>query len=164
MELTKVIDELENNVRNPAEGLPEEVFLMISRITPLVNVDLLIKNEKQDTLLTWRDDSINGCGWHIPGGIIRFKEKASDRINVVAHSELGTKVSFHNKPLEINEIILDQNNRGHFISLLFECVIIASLDEKLKYHGGSPKAGEWAWHKTCPDNLLSVQEIYRNRI
>ena len=73
MELREIIDILESSIPNPSKGLPEEVFLFVSRITPLINVDLLIKNEQNHTLLTWRNDSYY-LGWHIPGGIIRYKE------------------------------------------------------------------------------------------
>ena len=65
---------LENQIKNPSKGLPQEIFFFISRITPMINVDLLIKDEKGRTLLAWRDDEFYK-GWHIPGGIIRFKEK-----------------------------------------------------------------------------------------
>ena len=43
--------------------LPEELFYFISSITPLTNVDLLIKNKDNQTLLTWRDDKYYGPGW-----------------------------------------------------------------------------------------------------
>src|SRR5438105_4861558 len=50
-------------------GLPPEVFLFLSRVTPLLNVDLLIQDDRGRTLLTWRDDEFFGAGWHVPGGI-----------------------------------------------------------------------------------------------
>ncbi len=56
MGIKKIINQLEACVENPTTGLPEDVFLFVSRITPLVNVDLLIKNELNHTLLTWRDE------------------------------------------------------------------------------------------------------------
>ena len=35
---------LEKYIRNPKKGLPQNFFLFLSRVTPLINVDLLIKN------------------------------------------------------------------------------------------------------------------------
>ena len=55
-------------------GLPDDIFYLVSRLTPMINVDLLIVNERNEKLLTWREDQFYGPGWHIPGGIIRFKE------------------------------------------------------------------------------------------
>jgi colanic acid biosynthesis protein WcaH len=129
-------------------------------------VDLLIKNNENQTLLTWRDDNYHGPGWHIPGGIIRYKEKILNRINIVAKNELGVKVKFKKEPLAINEIINPKRrNRGHFISLLYECKLITPLDKKLEFKKGTPKPGQWAWHNKCPDNLLSVhKKIYRKFI
>ena len=33
----------------------------------MVNVDLLIRNDRRETLLTWRQDELYR-GWHIPAG------------------------------------------------------------------------------------------------
>ena len=43
---------LEAAIGPPEEGLPEDVLLFVSRVSPLVNVDLLIKDEQRRTLLT----------------------------------------------------------------------------------------------------------------
>ena len=156
------VDKLESSIINPSEGLPEEIFLFLTRITPMINVDLLIKNEQNYTLLTWRDDGYYPAGWHIPGGIIRFKETIEQRIHKVALSELGTDVIFKNIPIAINEVIHpSRKNRGHFISLLYECKLTGLPDKKLKYEKGIPKPGEWSWHKSCPDNIITTHEIYR---
>lgn len=160
--MKRSIQRLESVVEDPSKGLPEDVFLFISRITPMINVDLLIRNEKQHTLLTWRDDGYWAPGWHIPGGIVRFKELISDRLNAVAACELRAGIAFKNEPLAINEVIHpSRKNRGHFISLLYECVLTSALDGKLRYHKGIPKPGEWAWHKKCPENIIAVHEMYR---
>lgn len=166
MEIRNIIEQLESLINDPSKGLPEEVFLFLSRITPLINMDLLIKNEQNHTLLTWRDDGYYLPGWHIPGGIIRYKEKISDRIKAVAAIELGAKVKFKQTPLSINEIIHPlRRNRGHGISLLYECTLIGSLNENLRYEKETHKPGEWAWHKKCPKDLIPVHsEIYRNFI
>ena len=89
---------------DPRQGLPEEVFLFASRITPLINVDLLIQDDAGRTLLTWRDDEL-GQGWHIPGGIIRYKETSAERIRECARLELGAEVSFDAAPLLVLETI-----------------------------------------------------------
>ena len=45
---------LEKKITSPKKFLPEDFFLFIGRMTPFANVDLLIKNNKNETLLTWR--------------------------------------------------------------------------------------------------------------
>ena len=161
MELKKLIEEIEHYIRNPSIGLPDEVFYFISRITPLVNVDLLIKNQQGATLLTWREDQFYK-GWHIPGGIVRYKETFSERIKEVAKNELGAEIDFDPEPLAINNIIQSyRRDRGHFISILFGCRLTTKLDDKNRCKNiNEPKKNEWMWFKRCPKNLLIVHRIY----
>ena len=86
---TGILATLTSHIGDATQGLPEDVFLFLSGITPLFNVDLLIKNEAGQTLLTWRADQFYPESWHIPGGIVRFKEKITDRLAAVATNELG---------------------------------------------------------------------------
>ena len=152
---------LDKSVPDPKVGLPDEVFYFISRITPLINVDLLIKDERGRTLLAWRDDQHAGKGWHIPGGIIRFKETFETRIKEVAKSEIGTEVKFDPNPIAINEIINEKRNtRGHFISILYKCSLPSTfIPENKGLKEIDP--GFLKWHENCPDNLLEFHEIYR---
>lgn len=155
--LEKLLLKVEKFIDNPKERLPEDIFYFISKLTPLVNVDLLIKNDLNETLLTWRDDNFYGPAWHIPGGIIRFREKFDSRILKVAMQELGAEVTHEENPIAIRELFAKGRDiRGHFISLLCPC----RLKTKIKadpYLEGEPQHGQWAWHKNAPDNLLTNQ-------
>src|SRR5947209_6885664 len=116
MEISAAISVLESAIGDPRRGLPLEIFELVSRIAPLVNVDLLIQDAGR-TLLTWRDDEHFGAGWHVPGGIIRYKERADHRIRECARLELGAEVMFDPEPILVSEFIREeQNTRGHFIS------------------------------------------------
>ena len=165
MNINQCIDLIEKSLDSPTKGLPENIFLLLSRLTPLINVDLLIKNDQNQTLLTWRRaGEIYDPGWHIPGGIVRYKEKIVERIQAVAKNELNSKVVFSDTPLAINEIMLKQINRGHFISLLYSCKLIHEPDVHLRYLQGKPKIGEWAWHDSCPNELIFPHKIYKKFI
>jgi colanic acid biosynthesis protein WcaH len=159
--LGNLVRELQAITEDPTQGLPEDLFLYASQITPLVNVDLLIKDEVKGVLLTWRDDEHYNAGWHVPGGIIRYKETFSDRIHAVARQELGACVEHDPEPIAINQVIHPTKKiRGHFISLLFSCRLI-SPPEKMLLALDKPQRGQFQWHKTCPDNLISVHDMYR---
>lgn len=161
------LDFLNSAAPDPSKGLPEELFRFASSIVPMINVDLLIKDEKGRTLLTWREDEFYPAGWHIPGGIIRYKETASDRIRAVAAHELGTEVTHNDKPIAITELIMNEPSwrvRGHFISLLYECRMVRDPGTARAEEGRLPEQGEWAWHDGCPANLYAAQEIYRKYI
>lgn len=161
MDIKDAIAIIDQNVPNPAEGLPDELFYFISRTMPLVNVDLLIKDEKGQTLLAWRDDQFCGQGWHLPGGIIRFKETLGNRLREVAARELGVAEIKHDKvPLAITEMIHPEREiRSHFISLLYRCWLPADYrpDNKTLRPG---ERGYLQWHDRCPDNLIKYHEKY----
>jgi colanic acid biosynthesis protein WcaH len=150
----------------PAAGLPEELFLLVSRLTPLVNVDLLIQDQRRGTLLTWRDDQFYGAGWHLPGGIIRYKQTAGDCIRATAQRELGAAVEFAPDPIAVVQAIEPQRrDRGHFISLLYRCRLATPPAEALRFAGGvPPQPGQWAWHAQCPPDLIPFQAPYRRFI
>src|SRR5262245_30283459 len=119
---------LETSIPDPHLGLPPDVFHFATRIVPMINVDLLVQDERGRTLLTWRDDDVFGAGWHVPGGIIRFKETAAQRIAACARDELGAAVTCDPTPMLVSEFITTQRTRGHFISLLYRCTLASDLD------------------------------------
>ena len=162
MTILEAIKCLKQKVSNPSKGLPEDLFYYISSATPIINVDLLIKNKKGYVLLAWRDDQYAGKGWHIPGGIIRFKETIKERINEVARIEVGTFIDYYDpEPMAINEIFnYEREVRSHFISLLYRCTLTADFVLNNK-ESSRFDPGYLMWHKSCPDDLLKLQDIYR---
>lgn len=160
MDINDAIEIISKEVQDPKKGLPQEIFYFISRVTPMVNVDLLIKDEKGRVLLAWRDDKHAGKGWHIPGGIVRFKENFETRIKKVAESEIGVEVKFDPNPITVSQMINDKCDvRGHFISFLYKCSLSSSFVPKNKELKESDP-GFLKWHETCPDNLLEFHKIY----
>lgn len=162
--LADAVRTLVDAVPDPSAGLPDDIFYYISRTTPFINVDLLIKDDTGRTLLAWRDDEHAGTGWHIPGGIIRFKESIAERIRQVSLREVGIMVDYDPTPLAINEMIHhDRDLRGHFISLLYNCRLSASfVPENL---GLQPHdAGYLAWHDVYPENMITFHSVYRKFI
>jgi len=164
MHIADAIEALNKQVPDPSAGLPEELFYYISKVTPLINVDLLIKDGTGRTLLSWRDDQYAGRGWHLPGGIIRFRETIETRIQKVAETEIGVHVEYEATPIAMTQIIhTERQIRGHFISLLYKCKLLSDFIPENK-ELSSTDPGYLMWHKTCPDDLLKFQEIYREFI
>jgi ADP-ribose pyrophosphatase YjhB (NUDIX family) len=160
MSIQTAISALESSIGDPRDGLPADVFLFVSRVTPLVNVDLLIRDAQGRTLLTWRDDEFYGAGWHVPGGIIRFKETFADRIRACAREELGAEVSSDSRPLLVIQGISARATRGHSISFLFRCTLAGGPDEARQAKSDPPSAGQWRWHDGAPSDLLEAHREY----
>ena len=162
--LESYLKKIKGIISDPQDGLPEELFHFASSITAMANVDLLIKNNKK-TLLIWRDDQYYGPGWHIPGGIIRFKETLSSRIHKVAESELDMSVTHSQAPITIKELFAKNRNvRGHFITFLYECWPESEPDISRKYNGGEPQNGQWSWHDKSPINIIKQHASYESFI
>lgn len=160
-DLKYMLEKISAYIVDPTKGLPEEIFIFATQITPMVNVDLLVRDKEGRILLSWRNDEYCGTGWHVPGGIIRFKESANHRIEQVALNELGCRVKHGNEPVEIKELISDNVARSHFITLVYECEIDGdfSLEEQKRKKGD---AGYLAWHDFFPENMIRVHYAYKN--
>lgn len=150
-------------VGNARAGLSNPVFLFVSQLVPMVNVDLLIKNSQGQTLLTWREDAFYGPGWHVPGGIIRFKELAETRIQKTAQAELGVSVLAGSHPICVKEVMaINRDVRGHFVSMLYDCKLEGALNIARIYQPHVPNQnGHWQWHDGCPENIIPQHEMYR---
>lgn len=161
-ELKALLEQVLDAVPDARCGLPQEVFYFVSRLTPMINVDLLVKDAHGRTLLTWRHDTFYGPGWHIPGGIIRFKERVDQRILKVAESEIGCPVRFNPTPIDVREIMnRERDVRGHFISMLYLCELDGEPDPSRRATSKVPRNGEWAWHLGAPVNLIPQQDGFR---
>lgn len=161
MELAEQINQIRKYINRAEDGLPEELFLFATEITPMVNVDLLVKDKDNRILLSWRKDEFYDEGWHVPGGIIRLKETFDERIRKVAEIELGCKnIIYNEQPIDVVPIICpEMKQRGHFISFIYEC----SFPDGFEIHNAvsENQAGYLKWHDTCPNNLLKVHSFYR---
>lgn len=153
------LQEILKAVGDPKNGLPEAVFAFAASVVPMVNVDLLIRDKQGRILLAWREDKFCGGVWHIPGGIVRFKETLLHRVEQVALTEIGQPVHANPVPLAINEIMSAHQERGHFISFLYEC----RLTEDLKIFEKTVwEDGDLGWFLKCPSGFISCQaEVYQ---
>ena len=159
---------LEQQIENPSLRLPEEMFLFNTKIAPMINGDLFIRNDQTHTLLTWREDGIGLPEWHTSRESVRFKERMADPIAAVVGTEVGAPVTFKHKPLATNEVMQPSRKvQGCLISLLFDCHLREPPDQIRKYHRKSvastwrPYPGKWAWPAQCPDNLIPDHEMYQ---
>lgn len=169
----QMIEHFRNRNLDAREGLDEDLFLMISGLTPIPNVDLLIVNEFHQILLSYRSDEYFGTGWHFPGGCIRFGETMEERIQKTALRELGTKVKFCRNPLAVKDVIVPKKEavkhpweRGHHITVLYQCEIATdwNVEEQNKKQGcfNETQPGYLKWFAKLPNNLLKVHDVYKD--
>lgn len=104
----------------------------------------------------------------MPGGCVRFKETFEDRVRKVAEKKFGiADLTFEHEPIKVFEIfsnkkknITNQNERAHFITLVFRCE--APVDYQID-NGclNESDAGNIKWFDNAPEDLLEIQDCYR---
>lgn len=161
-QLAEAIATLDAATGDPHPGrLPLDIFLLVSRLVPLFTVDLWIEDGGGRVLLTWRDDAHFGRGWHIPGSALRFGETIAHRLHECAREEVGALISCDPAPMALlEEITPHTRTRGHNVSAAYRCSLLTPPDPTRAYRGGTPQPGQWAWHATCPPDLLPVHHVY----
>ena len=143
---------------SPSKDLPEHLFAYISSITPMINIDIVLRNPSLGILYAWRDDGTYGPGWHVPGGIIRHKESFVTRIHRTASQEASISQLSHIQLLQVNQIMNPERDyRGHFVSFLFTASTIASTPDSANLQDKSVR-----WFSSIPTPLIPQHERYRH--
>ena len=157
--LASMMDRALRATPDPSQGLPDAVFRFVLKVTPMISVDLLVRNDRGEHLLAWREDGY-GMGWHIPGGIVRYNEPISARIAAVAKMELAATVRHGEQPDDVRQIFY---SRGHFIALLYLCRLDSPVSNAgLWYTEGPPRHGQIDWIRGVPADVYSVHNDYRD--
>lgn len=138
---TKQLVKLLKKVKNPNRGLPEPLFLALSKIVPFASCEMAIVNEKKELLMAWRDDEW-WTGWHFPGGVMRYGESFEMSLQNTARRELGIKLKSYKFLFPVN---YTNSERGHTVSFIFLCTT-----------GQKPKDGKF--FKTMPKNIISLHK------
>lgn len=167
MEDIKILaDKILARCSNPEQGLPEEIFLMISGLIPIPNVDLFLLNKEGQILLSWRKDQFYQEGWSLPGGCMRFGETMHERVLKTAQKELGQAVHIEKGPLCVRDAIRGDNPklkyphvRGHNIAVPFLCSLTEALDIKTQ-SCAERENGCLKWFSEIPQNVLPIHHIY----
>lgn len=162
------VELLRNITLNPNNGLPEELFLLVSGLVPLPNVDLLIVNNKKQILLSRRNDGYFEKSWHIPGGCLRYGESLEERVHKTAIVELGTDVSFDTEPISVKNVIrgYDYNlehyrERGHNVAILYRCYFPNGFEINNKGKSEEDN-GYLKWFDKLPNDFMSIQMVYKD--
>jgi len=136
-------------------------FLEVVRNTPLVSVDLIVRDERDRVLLGLRKNAPARHSWFTPGGRIRKNERILDAVRRVALDELGVRLAEGDaRPVGVFEHLYPDHLAGddfgtHYVVLAFELRIagerIAAADDQHR---------EFRWFE--PDRLLSGENVHPN--
>jgi colanic acid biosynthesis protein WcaH len=139
-----------------------ETFLDVVRHTPLVSVDLVVRNERDEVLVGLRNNRPAKDRWFVPGGRICKDERIRDALLRVSREELGVDVSIDDAVfLGVHEHLYDDNVGGvegfgtHYVVLAYTVrVVVESLDLERSQHR------EYRW--CAPSELLADPGVHEN--
>lgn len=138
--------------------LEKEVFSNIIENTPLISIDLIIKNQENKILLGKRVNKPAKDSWFVPGGRIYKDENIEEAFKRLTLDELG-KVFEINKAMFkgvyqhfYEDNVFNDNFSTHYIVLGFELVIKEELSlDKIQHN-------KQKWFKE--EELLKSKEVY----
>ncbi len=142
--------------------LDDSKFIQIVDATPLVSVDLIIKNAEGAVLLGKRVNRPAAGYWFVPGGRIRKNELLRNAIQRVADFELGLSPATENlRFLGVYEHFYGDNYLGHegigthYVVLAYEYLLQDSRPLKK-----DDQHSELRWWKV--DDLLNCSDVHKN--
>ena len=107
--------------------LSQADFGFIVRHTPLVSIDLIVRNPDDAILLGLRRNEPAKDTWFVPGGVIRKGETRAQAFERISHMELGHALSIHDAQfLGVHEHHYPSNFTGttdfgtHYVVLAYE--------------------------------------------
>lgn len=142
--------------------LPPEVFLEVVRLTPLVSVDLVVRNQAGQVLVGLRANRPAQNCWFVPGGRVCKDERIAEAIERVSESELGIRVGLERaRFMGVYEHLYADNFAGqpgfgtHYIVLAQEIVLEEPLPE-----AADGQHAEFRWMDV--EELLASPGVHEN--
>src|SRR5438067_13547855 len=107
--------------------LNKDEFAQVVRKTPLVAIDVIIRNPDHCVLVGLRTNEPAKGKWFVPGGVVRKYERLAEAFERIVKAEIGLEASIENaRFLGIYEHLYDSNFLGeegfgtHYVGMAYE--------------------------------------------
>ena len=139
-----------------------EDFAQVVRLTPLISIDLVVRNSENRILVGRRTHEPAKSVFFVPGGRICKNERLEAAFGRISRSELGREINFHaSRFIGVFEHFYDTNRLAkpgfgtHYVVLAYEMKVDpASLNLPGDQHS------EFAWR--TPAELLPSPHVHEN--
>jgi len=141
--------------------LDRETLLEVVRYTPLVSVDLIVRNSKGQVLVGLRSNEPAKGMWFVPGGRICKDERIVQAIARVSLDELGVDLSAEASLLGVYEHLYDTNFAGapdvgtHYVVLAYQAGLADGIGLS-----GDDQHSQFRW--AAPADLLADDSVHPN--
>jgi len=139
--------------------LSESTFQTIIGATPLVSIDLIVKNAKGEVLLGYRTNRPAQGYWFVPGGRVQKNEKLDKAFLRLTEAELGIAIersaaNFMGVFEHLYEdSAFDESVSTHYVVLGYELNLDIALDALPK-----EQHNQYAW--MASDELLKRDDVH----
>ncbi|HNO59933.1 MAG TPA: GDP-mannose mannosyl hydrolase [Plasticicumulans sp.] len=141
--------------------LEREDFRTAVRLSPLVSIDLVVRDAAGRVLLGWRNNRPAQHCWFVPGGSIRKQETLDAAFRRISHDELGLDCErVEARWLGVYEHFYDDHFAGtdfgtHYVVLGHELAVGSGLTTL-----PDAQHARWRWFEV--DELLASPEVHRH--
>lgn len=149
------------DITSPEAFLPPETFRLVIESTPLISIDLIIKNQSEHVLLGKRKNKPAQNFWFVPGGRVRKGECLTDAFIRITEDELGQAFLLSDAVFIgvfehcYSDSIFSDNQSTHYIVLGYELVLNNHLSYlPLLQHQ------DYTWFDL--DTLRSTSSVHQN--
>ena len=147
---------------SPINYLEKNDFLDVIDKTPLVSIDLIIKDSNNRALLGYRNNNPARGFWFVPGGRIRKNETLAQAMKRIASNELGIEISITDATLlGAYDNMSDDNFDAkpgittHYVVLGYEIKLPCKQEIKM-----DTQHSEIQWWSI--EDLLNSEAVHRN--
>lgn len=121
--------------------LPDETFKSVIQHTPLISIDLIVRNEQGEVLLGKRVNAPAKGYWFVPGGRVRKNETLDDAFVRLVHEELGIESGLTRADAKFlgvfehfyDDCIFGDDISTHYIVLAYELNINLKKLKKIQH-------------------------------
>jgi len=142
--------------------LSDQTFLEVIEVTPLVAIDLIVRNGEGQVLLGKRNNKPAQGYWFVPGGRVRKNERLKSTFERLCRGELALDLSWAQASLLgaydhlYEDNFLGAPNAGtHYVTLGYEVVLTGDMNVQLD---DQHSAQRW-WSIEC---LLASDDVHDN--
>ena len=139
--------------------LEKELFSSIIENTPLISIDLIIKDNKGNVLLGKRVNKPALSSWFVPGGRIFKDESIDDAFRRTTKTEIGKTFEIKDATFKgvyqhfYDDNVFNDKFSTHYIVLGFELIIKEDLSLDTVQHE------KYKWF--TQNELLESEEVYK---
>lgn len=140
--------------------LPADKFRSIIELTPLVSIDLVVKNAQGEYLLGLRTNRPAQNFWFVPGGRIQKGESLAVAFKRLTKQELGKELSIEQAKLLgpfdhfYDDCVFGCETSTHYIAIAYELIIDQPISPPNQQHS------EYYWASI--NEIISRNDIHEN--